>query len=55
MYCEQSLVFLVAKFEAPTIIGTHVAFRTAKMMYVLYPMFCIAGGVMYTIRKFYRQ
>lgn len=27
-------------------IGTHVAFSTAKMMYVRYPMLRMAGGVM---------
>ena len=31
--------------------GADSPFRTAKMMYVLQPMFLIAGGVMYTIRK----
>ena len=34
-----------------TLIGTQVAFKTAKMIYVLHPMFVIAGGVIYTIRK----
>lgn len=34
-----------------TMIGTQVAFNTAKMMYVLQPMLRIAGGVMYTMMK----
>jgi len=32
-------------------IGTQVAFKTAKMIYVLQPILRIAGGVMYTIMK----
>jgi hypothetical protein len=32
-------------------IGTQVAFRTAKMIYVFQRMLRIAGGVMYTIMK----
>ena len=31
--------------------GTHVAFSTAKMIYVFQPRFLIAGGVMYTMMK----
>jgi hypothetical protein len=34
-----------------TIMGTQVAFNTAKMMYVFQPMLRIAGGVMYTMMK----
>jgi hypothetical protein len=34
-----------------TIIGTQTALSTPKIMYVLQPIFLIAGGVMYTIMK----
>jgi hypothetical protein len=34
-----------------TMIGTQTALSTPKIMYVLQPIFLIAGGVMYTIMK----
>jgi hypothetical protein len=37
--------------EVLTMIGTQTAFSTPKIMYVLQPIFLIAGGVMYTIMK----
>jgi hypothetical protein len=37
--------------EGLTMIGTQTALSTPKMMYVLQPIFLIAGGVMYTMMK----
>ena len=45
MYYSHESGLFVIMCGVLTIIGTHVAFRTAKMMYVLYPMLLIAGGV----------
>lgn len=35
--------------------GTQVAFKTAKIIYVRQPMLRIAGGVMYTMMKLHIQ
>jgi len=55
-YCGNNVSYMLGRsclqhYAELTMIGTQVALRTAKMMYVLQPMLRIAGGVMYTMMK----